>query len=164
MAKARKNRNGPLATVAEARKRRNGPFATVAEATRSQNGPSATVAEVTNSRNAPFATTLDANPILEDVRSGDRRAAVRGNLVSDAHLAALVGSPEITLLRMVEEGPVVVAEGRVRSTRADGGRLDALFCNVFELEGGKIRRIVSYLMEVSEGKPGVLTAVRRRLC
>lgn len=67
---------------------------------------------------------------------------------------AFTGSPEIAISRLVEEGDVVVAEGRVRSTRADGGRLDALFCDVFELAGGKIRRIVSYLMEVAEGKPG----------
>lgn len=61
-----------------------------------------------------------------------------------------VGSPTIHVDRMVEEGDVVVAEGRVQSARSDGGTLNAVFCDVFEMENGKIRKLVSYLMEVKE--------------
>jgi ketosteroid isomerase-like protein len=41
---------------------------------------------------------------------------------------------------------VVVAEGVVRTQRKDGVTLILAFCDVFEMRGGKIRRLVSYLM------------------
>jgi len=63
---------------------------------------------------------------------------------------AFVGSPSIEIMRMTEESNVVVAEGAVQCVRRDGGRLNALFCDVFEMEDGKIRRLTSYLMEVKE--------------
>lgn len=63
---------------------------------------------------------------------------------------AFVGSPTIHVDRMVEEGDVVVAEGRVQAARSDGGTLNAVFCDVFEMEGGRIRKLISYLMEVKE--------------
>jgi uncharacterized protein len=63
---------------------------------------------------------------------------------------AFVGSPTIRVTRMTEENDVVVAEGSVRSTRKDGGVLNAVFCDVFEMEDAKIRRLTSYLMEVKE--------------
>lgn len=61
---------------------------------------------------------------------------------------AFRGSPVITLTRLIEEGDVVVAEGSVRAARRDGGTLNAVFCDVFEMRDGKIRRLTSYLMEV----------------
>jgi ketosteroid isomerase-like protein len=61
---------------------------------------------------------------------------------------AFVGNPDITVTRMTEEGDVVVAEGTVRSDRADGGKLNAVFCDVFVMRDTKIRHITSYLMEV----------------
>jgi ketosteroid isomerase-like protein len=61
---------------------------------------------------------------------------------------AFVGSPEITVTRVMEQGDVVVAEGRVRAAKRDGGMLDAVFCDVFELRDAKIKRLVSYLMEL----------------
>ena len=42
---------------------------------------------------------------------------------------------------------VVVAEGTVRTARTDGVVMTLAFCDVFEMRGGKIRRLVSYLME-----------------
>ena len=63
---------------------------------------------------------------------------------------AFVGSPDITLTRVTEEGDVVVAEGRVRAAKRDGGILNAVFCDVFEMRDAKIKRLVSYLMEVKE--------------
>jgi ketosteroid isomerase-like protein len=61
---------------------------------------------------------------------------------------AFVGSPVITVTRLTEEGDVVVAEGSVRSARRDGGSLHAVFCDVFEMRDAKIRRLISYLMEI----------------
>jgi len=57
-----------------------------------------------------------------------------------------VGRPTIEIYRMVEEGEVVIAEGGVTSTKKDGGLLDAVFCDVFEFENGKIKQLTSYLM------------------
>ena len=55
----------------------------------------------------------------------------------------------ITITRMTEEKDVVVAEGTVLAERVTGLTLLA-FCDVFEMEDGKIRRLVSYLMETRE--------------
>jgi ketosteroid isomerase-like protein len=61
---------------------------------------------------------------------------------------AFVGSPEISLTRVVEEGDVVVAEGSVRTQRRDGHTLNLRFCDVFLMQAGRIRRLTSYLAEV----------------
>ena|SRR5438132_8379491 len=61
---------------------------------------------------------------------------------------AFKGRPAITVTRLIEENDVVVAEGKVRAQRSDGGVLDAVFCDVFEMRDGKIRRLVSYLNKV----------------
>ncbi|MBP2668018.1 MAG: hypothetical protein H6Q80_220 [Deltaproteobacteria bacterium] len=61
---------------------------------------------------------------------------------------AFVGSPTITITRMVEENDVVVAEGTVRVKKKDGGILYAVFCDVFTMENAAIRRLTSYLVEV----------------
>ena len=58
---------------------------------------------------------------------------------------AFVGSPDITTIRIVEEEGVVVAEGRVRAKRRDGGSLDAVFCDVFVMENQKIKQLTTYL-------------------
>jgi ketosteroid isomerase-like protein len=61
---------------------------------------------------------------------------------------AFTGRPEITVTRMIEENNVVVAEGSVRAARSSGGYLNAVFCDVFVMQGGKIKQSISYLMEV----------------
>lgn len=63
---------------------------------------------------------------------------------------AFVGSPAIHVTRMIEENDVVVAEGTVQSARKDGGRLNLVFCDVFEMRDEKVRRLTSYLMEIKE--------------
>ena len=50
---------------------------------------------------------------------------------------------------MTEEDDVVVAEGSVRAPRQDGTYIDLVFCDVFDMRDGKIRRLVSYLMELA---------------
>lgn len=65
--------------------------------------------------------------------------------------AAFVGHPDITVTRMTEENDVVVAEGAVRVARRGGGELHAVFCDVFELTGARIKRLTTYLTEVTDG-------------
>jgi ketosteroid isomerase-like protein len=62
--------------------------------------------------------------------------------------AAFIGRPAITVTRLTEESDLVVAEGRVRAARRDGGYFNAVFCDVFEMQDAKIRRLISYLMEI----------------
>ena len=61
---------------------------------------------------------------------------------------AFVGSPTVTITRMVEENDVVAAEGTVRVKRRDGGVLNAVFCDVFVMRDAKIKRLTTYLAEV----------------
>jgi ketosteroid isomerase-like protein len=63
---------------------------------------------------------------------------------------AFVGRPTITITRLTEENEVVVAEGAVRTQKRDGGFLNLRFCDVFEMADGKIRRLISYLVEVND--------------
>lgn len=57
------------------------------------------------------------------------------------------GNPIIEVTRMTEENDVVIAEGSVLAGREDGTTIPLVFCDVFEMHNGKIRRLVSYLME-----------------
>lgn len=61
---------------------------------------------------------------------------------------AFVGTPTITIARLTEENDVVVAEGSVRSARRDGGVLNAVFCDVFVMDGAKIKQLTTFLTEV----------------
>ena len=61
---------------------------------------------------------------------------------------AFVGSPTITITRMTEEDDVVVAEGSVRTQRQAGGFLSAVFCDVFVMRRGKVKRLVTYFVEM----------------
>jgi ketosteroid isomerase-like protein len=47
---------------------------------------------------------------------------------------------------MIEENNIVVAEGAVQGKIKSGGRLDAVFCDVFHMENGKIKQLSTYLM------------------
>jgi ketosteroid isomerase-like protein len=61
---------------------------------------------------------------------------------------AFVGSPTITITRMTEENDVVIAEGAVRCQRRDGGFLNAMFCDAFTMQNAKIKRLVTYQVEL----------------
>jgi ketosteroid isomerase-like protein len=63
---------------------------------------------------------------------------------------AFTGSPTVTITRMVEENDVVITEGTVRVAWKAGGFLDAVFCDAFEMENGRIRRLVTYLVNLKE--------------
>src|SRR5687767_4702683 len=55
---------------------------------------------------------------------------------------AFVGSPATQVTRLTEEDDVVVAEGTVRATKRDGGVLNLVFCDVFEMRDAKVRRLI----------------------
>ncbi len=65
-----------------------------------------------------------------------------------------LGDPETTkkirteISRMTEENNVVVAEGTVRVPKKEGGFIALKFCNVFELENGKVKRWATFTAEV----------------
>lgn len=65
---------------------------------------------------------------------------------------AFTGRPAITITRLIEENDLVVAEGRVRASKRDGGELNVVFCDVFAMRNAKIRHLTSYLMEVAADK------------
>jgi ketosteroid isomerase-like protein len=74
---------------------------------------------------------------------------VRGKEAFDREIEneAFVGSPLITLTRLTEENDVVVAEGTVQAQKREGGLLNLRYCDVFVMRAGKIRQLISYIME-----------------
>jgi uncharacterized protein len=71
------------------------------------------------------------------------RAAFDKAIESDA----TSGLPDIQLTRLIEEGDVVVAEGSVQIGLKAGGRIDALFCDVFHFRDDKICRLTTYQVD-----------------
>jgi len=61
---------------------------------------------------------------------------------------AFQGDPEITVTRMTGENDVVIAEGSVRAQKKSSEFINLTFCDVFEMQNGKIKKLTSYLMEV----------------
>jgi uncharacterized protein len=59
---------------------------------------------------------------------------------------AFVGHPKLTIHHLVEEHDIVVAVGSVEAAMKDGGKLDAVFADVFYFDGDKIRRLETYQM------------------
>ena len=66
---------------------------------------------------------------------------------------ATPGLPVVKITRLVEEHDIVVAEGTVRVAWRGGGFLDAVFCDVFEMEGGKIKRLTTYQVNLNQPGP-----------
>jgi ketosteroid isomerase-like protein len=63
---------------------------------------------------------------------------------------AFTGSPTVKITRMVEENDVVIAEGTVRVAWKHGGFLNAVFCDAFEMEDAKIKRLITYQVNLQE--------------
>ena len=63
---------------------------------------------------------------------------------------AFTGRPTVKITRMVEENDVVVAEGTVRVAWKGGGFLDAVFCDAFEMENARIKRLTTYQVNLKE--------------
>lgn len=60
---------------------------------------------------------------------------------------AFSGAPVIFITRMTEENDVVIAEGNVLAQKASGEKLPLIFCDVFEMRDGKIRKLIGYIAE-----------------
>jgi len=57
------------------------------------------------------------------------------------------GNPIITISQLIEEGNIVVAEGAVKCKLKNGGFMDALFCEVFHFDNGKVEKLTTYHIE-----------------
>lgn len=67
---------------------------------------------------------------------------------------AFTGRPTVTITRMVEQNDIVVAEGTVHAAWKKGGFLNAVYCDVFEMEDARIKRLISYLVALPDpGSP-----------
>ena len=73
---------------------------------------------------------------------------LQGKEAFDKEIAndAFTGLPKITISRMTEENNVVIAEGAVQCYFKNGDLLDAVFCDVFEMENGLIKKLTTYQM------------------
>lgn len=63
---------------------------------------------------------------------------------------AFMGKSTIKTTRMTEENDVVIAEGTVCARWKTGGFLNAVFCYVFEMKNARIKRLISYLVNLNE--------------
>jgi uncharacterized protein len=62
---------------------------------------------------------------------------------------AFVGTPQLTIERMVEEDEVVVAFGAGRGRLRAGGELEFVFSDAFFFEGDRIRRLDTYQVNLT---------------
>ncbi|WP_429046487.1 nuclear transport factor 2 family protein [Chitinophaga sp. W3I9] len=62
------------------------------------------------------------------------------------------GKPVINVSRMTEEEDVVIAEGTVQAKTKNGIIVNLVFCDVFEMENGLIKKLTSYLMTITDKK------------
>lgn len=60
---------------------------------------------------------------------------------------AFEGKPKIRVSRMTEENDVVVAEGTVEARKKGGEVLHLVFCDVFEMQSGKIKKLIGFIAE-----------------
>lgn len=74
------------------------------------------------------------------------KAAIDKEIENDA----FTGNPTVTITRMIEENDVVIAEGTVRVAWKHGGFLNAVFCDAFEMEGTRIKRLTTYQVTLQE--------------
>jgi uncharacterized protein len=76
----------------------------------------------------------------------------RGKIDFDKHIVeeGFVADAAINITRLIEADDVVVTEGSIQTQRKDGTLLNQAFCDVFEMQDGKIRRVISYFIETNE--------------
>jgi ketosteroid isomerase-like protein len=63
---------------------------------------------------------------------------------------AFTGSPVVSIVRMVEEDDVVMAEMTLEARRASGELMRAAMAEVFVMRDGKIRERHAYVIELKE--------------
>jgi uncharacterized protein len=80
---------------------------------------------------------------------------LRGKAAFDREIEndAFTGNPTVTITRMTEEDDVVIAEGTVRVQWKAGGFLNAVFCDAFEMENARIKRLITYQVNLKEPAP-----------
>lgn len=61
---------------------------------------------------------------------------------------AFEGRPVITITRMTEENDVVIAEGTVLTKLKGGPVTPMTFCDVFEMNGGKISKLIGFIAQL----------------
>lgn len=61
---------------------------------------------------------------------------------------AFEGRPVITATRAIEEKDIVITEGTVRAKKKGAEYINLVFCDVFEMKDGLIKKLTSYLMEI----------------
>ncbi|MES2388150.1 MAG: nuclear transport factor 2 family protein [Bacteroidota bacterium] len=64
---------------------------------------------------------------------------------------AFTGLPTITISRLTEEAEVVIAEGAVTCQLKNGPLLNLVFCDVFEMREGKIKKLTSFVLDTKKG-------------
>ena len=62
-----------------------------------------------------------------------------------------VGSPTLTIDRLIEEADTVVAIGTGETTHKGGEVMRFAYCDVFTFAGDQICRVQSYLVPIKEG-------------
>ena len=79
---------------------------------------------------------------------------LRGKAAYDKEIEnpAFIGRPKVTILRMVEEDDVVMAEMGLEARRADGEPMRAAMGEVFVMRDGKICERKAYLVELKENE------------
>jgi uncharacterized protein len=82
--------------------------------------------------------------VLPGVFHLEGKKAFEGEIRNDA----FQGDPEIRITRMTEENDVIITEGSVRAQKKGGEWINLVFCDVFEMQDGKIKKLTSYLMEI----------------
>ena len=75
----------------------------------------------------------------------ERKQAFDGEIENEE----FVGSPTLSVARLVEEGDTVVAIGNGESVHRSGATYRFAFCDVFTFDGDLIRRVESYLVPLS---------------
>lgn len=58
----------------------------------------------------------------------------------------------VQIVRMTEENNVVIVEGTARGPKKEGGFWRVQFCDIFELESGKVKRLSSFGAEVKDSE------------
>lgn len=58
---------------------------------------------------------------------------------------AFEGKPVLIITRMTEENDVVIAEGTVKGKKKGGEEFNAVFCDIFEMENTKIKKLIGFI-------------------
>jgi ketosteroid isomerase-like protein len=54
------------------------------------------------------------------------------------------------IVRMTEEGNVVVVEGFARGSKKEGGTWTVHFCDIYEIEDGRVKRVSTHGVDLKE--------------